>query len=181
MLGAARCHGCGPTRSAWCAPFPVVGTRDFRDRHPSGVSGLGMGQRAPEERRAWGPTHSIRAVHTDRLARTIVQRIDMAGHRGRLHRHPFAPILGRLQEALDAGGAVYPVTQGHRQCLVRGEASEQVRVSHVRVAPQQRASLIRMMAAVVGTCVERWHVIGSPGKRRNKGRRAMYGSVPQLP
>ncbi len=125
-----------------------------------------MGQRDPEERRAWGPAHSRRAVHTDRLARTIVQRIDMAGQRGRLHGHPFALILGRLQEALDAGGAVYPVTQGHRQCLVRGEASEQVMVSHVRVAPQQRASLIRMMAAVVGTCVERWHVIGSPGKRR---------------
>src|SRR5713101_3505122 len=41
----------------------------------------------------------------------------MVGHGGRLHRHPFEHILWLLQEALDAGVAVNPVTQWHRLLL----------------------------------------------------------------
>jgi len=53
-------------------------------------------------------THSL--ASPNRLASASFQRIDMAGHCGRLYRYPFEHIPGLLQKTLDTGIAVYPVT-----------------------------------------------------------------------
>ena len=79
-----------------------------------------MGERDTDGRLSWWPAHATFTVkthplaHTDRLASAMVQRIDVAGHRGRLYRHPFEYIRWLLHEALDAGVAIHPVTQGHK-------------------------------------------------------------------
>ena len=98
----------------------LVGKIHFRDLNPDGFPRLGIAERDPNARLSWDPSDGTRAVkahrlaHTDRLARAMFHRIDMAGHRGRLRRHAFEYILGPLKETLDAGIAVNPVTQWHR-------------------------------------------------------------------